>query len=69
MFLGNISKSFTANNKKTGLNEKVYNFFVSYETIDVSDSENITKFDEKNTKLYKCLDSLSKRFLLWCWSY
>lgn len=40
---GNISKCFTADNKlkKTRLNGKMYNFFVTHEAIDVSDIENI----------------------------
>ena len=42
--LGNISKGFTVNNKKKSrLEGKVYDFFISYEKIDVSDIDNIYK--------------------------
>ena len=42
-FLGNILKDFTIHNmkKKTGLNGKVYNISVSYDTIDISDIANM----------------------------
>lgn len=65
--LGNISKDFTVDNmKKIGFNEKVYNFSINYETIDTSDILGIYKCLIK-TQYCKCLDSLSKRILLWYW--
>ena len=45
--LENISKYFTVDNMKksnTGLNGKVYDFPVSYETISISDIEDIHKY-------------------------
>ena len=42
---GNISKDFTVNNmKKTEFNRKVYKNFVSHETINVTDIEDIHKY-------------------------
>ena len=65
--LRNISKDVTVDNmKKIGFNEKVHNFSINYETIDTSDILGIYKYLIK-TKYCKCLDSLSKRLLLWYW--
>ena len=48
----NISKDVTVNNmKKTALNGKVYHFFVSYETTDVSDIEVIHKYLMRKHKI------------------
>ena len=43
---GNISKCFTADNKqkKTRLNGKMYNFFVTHEASDISDIKNIQEY-------------------------
>ena len=51
---GNISKHFTVKKmKKNGLNGLVYNFSISYDTIDVSDIENIYKYLMKKTHYCK----------------
>ena len=45
MCLRNTLKDFAANNKKsTGLNEYVFEFTVSYETIDIGDITNIHQY-------------------------
>ena len=56
--------TLTSITRKNELNGKVYHFSVSYETIDVSDIEEIHKCLMKNTIFCKCLDSLSKCLLL-----
>ena len=57
--VGNISKYFTVDNK-TGLNRFVYDFSLSYETIDVSGIKDIHKYLMKNAILYKCLDFIKQ---------
>ena len=42
--LQNISKDFTANNIKKGLNSSVYDFPVDYNIIDINDIINIHKY-------------------------
>ena len=58
MYLGNISrKDFTVNNMiKTGLNGYVYNFYVDYETIDISDIIKIYKYLMEKQDIKQCLD-------------
>ena len=49
LYLRNISKDFTLNNvKTTQLKDYMYNFSVSYDTINVSDLRYSQVFDEKN---------------------
>ena len=50
LYLGNISKDFSANyTKKTGLNGYIYNFGVDYNPIDVNHIKGIHKYlMEKN---------------------
>ena len=50
LWLGNVSKDFSASNmKKTGLNGYIYDFNVDYDTIEVSDILDIHKYlMEKN---------------------
>ena len=51
--LGNTSKDFAFDSMiKTELNRKVYNFSVTYETIDVSDIEAIRKYLMKKQGYY-----------------
>ena len=45
----------------------VYDFFVDYANINISDVTNIHKYLMKKTILYKYLDPLGKRLLFRCW--
>ena len=58
MYLGNIlKKDFTVNNMiKTGLNGYVFDFYVDYETIDISDVINIYKYLMEKQDIKQCLD-------------
>ena len=44
LYLGNISKDFTVNNKETRLDVHVYDFSLNYDSIDVDDILDIYKF-------------------------
>ena len=57
--LGNISKDWSQNNmKKTGFNGYIYDFSTDYNTIAVSDIQNIHNYlMKKNGIIKKCLDS------------
>ena len=48
LYLGNISKDFTVNNKETGLDVHVYDFSLNYDSIGVDDILDIHKFLMKN---------------------
>ena len=52
--LGNVSKDFsTSNMKKTGLNGYIYDFSIDYNSIGVSDIQDIHKYLIKKMELYK----------------
>ena len=52
------------NRKITGLNKKIYDFLASYETIDISDLEDISW---KSMVLFKCRNLWRKLSLNWLW--
>ena len=48
LWLGNVSKDFSASNmKKAGFNGYIYNFSVDYNSIDVDDIKGIRKYSMK----------------------
>ena len=45
LYLGNVSKAFSASNmKKTGFNAHIYDFSVNYDSIDVDNIKYIHKY-------------------------
>ena len=61
--LGNISKDIAiVNVKKTGLNGYVYDFYVDYNTIDVSDIADIHKYFLKTS--YKIILTFIKQVFI-----
>ena len=58
--LGNISKDFTVDNMKKKKIKKKWKDLRFFSWLR-------GWYLMKNTKLYKCLDSLSKLLLFWCW--